>query len=44
MSHVRYLPATGRIWFACLASGFYVIELAPEVRAALKRPNGKGSR
>lgn len=34
-SHVRYVPRTGHIWFACMLSGFHVIELAPEVRAAL---------
>lgn len=41
MSHVRYVAATGHIWFACTASGFWVIELAPEVRAALRGPTGK---
>lgn len=38
MSHVRYLPETGQIWFACSASGFYVIELKPELRRSLKLP------
>lgn len=33
--HVRYLPETGHIWLSCGASGFYVLELKPEVRAAL---------
>ncbi|MEO6715870.1 MAG: hypothetical protein ABIM50_01270 [Novosphingobium sp.] len=42
MSHVRYVPRTGHIWFACTASGFWVIELTPQVRAALKRSNGGG--
>lgn len=37
MSHVRYVPDTGHIWFDCVQSGFWVIELAPEVRAALRR-------
>jgi hypothetical protein len=26
-SHVRYEPKSGHIWFACMTSGFYVIEL-----------------
>lgn len=33
--HVRYVPQTGHIWLACQASGFYVLELRPAVRAAL---------
>lgn len=37
MSHVRFVRETGQIWFACLASGFHVIELAPELRARLRR-------
>ncbi|MBB5685949.1 LVIVD repeat-containing protein [Sphingobium boeckii] len=41
--HVRYVPATGHIWLACGASGFYVLELKPEVRAALGLPR-KASR
>ena len=36
--HVRYLPETGHIWFACAASGFYVIELTPQLRASLGLP------
>ncbi len=36
--HVRYLPERGDIWFACAASGFYVIELAPKLRASLGLP------
>ena len=31
----RYLPETGHIWVSCGASGFYVLELQPEVRATL---------
>ena len=38
MSHVRYVPQAGEIWFACNASGFYVIRLKPQVRAALRLP------
>lgn len=33
--HVRYRPESGQIWFTCAASGFYVIELQPELRARL---------
>ncbi|MCE7796492.1 hypothetical protein LWE61_07940 [Sphingobium sufflavum] len=36
--HVRYLPKTGDIWLACQASGFYVLRLKPEVRAAVGLP------
>ena len=36
--HVRYRPETGQIWLSCNASGFYVLELKPEVRAALGLP------
>jgi len=32
--HVRYLLKPD-IWLSCGASGFYVLELKPEVRAAL---------
>ena len=38
MSHARYLQDTGHIWFACRDSGFYVIELRPELRTALNLP------
>lgn len=33
--HVRYLPKSGAIWFACVESGFWVIKLSREGRAAL---------
>ena len=36
--HVRYLPQTGHIWLSCGQSGFYVIELQPNVRKALGLP------
>jgi hypothetical protein len=36
--HVRYRPETGEIWFVCGASGFWVIQLTPEVRARLDAP------
>ncbi|MCB2076165.1 MAG: hypothetical protein KDE55_00545 [Novosphingobium sp.] len=39
MSHVRYMPKSGHIWFACSTSGFYVIELKPELRRALRLPS-----
>ncbi|HEX7854809.1 MAG TPA: hypothetical protein VF503_14055 [Sphingobium sp.] len=38
MSHVRYMPRTGHIWFACNASGFYVIRVKPALRAKLGLP------
>jgi len=38
MSHVQYLPKTGQIWFACGESGFYVLEIKPELRKALRLP------
>ena len=38
MSHVRYVPETGHIWFACVSNGFYVIELVPALRASLGLP------
>ena len=38
MSHVQYLPKTGQVWFVCSASGFYVIELKPELRSSLGLP------
>jgi hypothetical protein len=36
--HVRYVPKTGDIWLACAASGFWVLQLTPEVRAAVGLP------
>lgn len=44
MSHVHYDSAKGHIWFACNASGFWVLELKPEVRAALHLPKPTGKR
>jgi hypothetical protein len=38
MSHVRYVPQTGHIWFACTESGFHVIKLTPELRQSLGLP------
>jgi hypothetical protein len=38
MSHTRYVKESGQIWFACLKSGFYVIELKPELRRSLGFP------
>ena len=31
----RYVAETGHIWMSCGAAGFYVLELTPEVKAAL---------
>ena len=41
--HVRYVPETGHIWLSCSASGFYVLELKPDVRASLGLPPLGGS-
>ncbi|MEY2942648.1 MAG: hypothetical protein RLY97_662 [Pseudomonadota bacterium] len=38
MSHVRYVPQTGHIWFACVESGFHIIALKPALRKALNLP------
>jgi hypothetical protein len=38
MSHVFYDGPTGHIWLACNASGFWVLELKPELRKALHLP------
>ena len=36
--HVRYVPETGHIWVATRIGGFFVLELAPQVRAAMDLP------
>lgn len=36
--HVRYVPTTGDIWLSCGQSGFYVLQLTPELRAELGLP------
>ncbi len=36
--HVRYVPETGHIWLTCAASGFWVLELSPKVRADVGLP------
>jgi hypothetical protein len=36
--HVRYVAATGQIWFASQSGGFWVVELEPQVRRALGLP------
>ncbi|MCE7797085.1 hypothetical protein LWE61_11000 [Sphingobium sufflavum] len=38
MSHVRYRPETGQIWFACMDSGFWAVDLKPALRASLGLP------
>ena len=40
-SHVHYTAKTGQIWFDCANSGFFVIELKPEVRKSLGLTAGK---
>jgi hypothetical protein len=37
-AHVRYRPDTGHIWLATRAGGFWVLELQPQLRAALGLP------
>jgi hypothetical protein len=37
-AHVRYDAATGHIWLATRAGGFWVLELQPQLRAALGLP------
>ena len=36
--HIRYIERTGQIWFASQSGGFWVVELEPQVRAALGLP------
>jgi hypothetical protein len=36
--YVRYIPRTGQIWLSCVASGFYVLELSPELRRSKSAP------
>jgi hypothetical protein len=50
-AHVRYLPESGQIWLATQSGGFWVLELEPQVRAALglpavatRYPNGRAPR
>lgn len=38
MSHVHFVKDSGQIWFACNASGFYVIALKPQLRKSLGLP------
>jgi len=37
-AHSRYVPETGHIWLATRSGGFWVLELQPQVRAALGLP------
>lgn len=37
-AHVRYLPETGHLWLTTRTGGFWVLELEPQVRAALGLP------
>jgi hypothetical protein len=36
--HVRYLPRSSDIWVVCQASGFWVLQLKPEVRRVVGLP------
>jgi hypothetical protein len=38
VSHVRYYGRTGHIWVVCNRSGFFVLDLDPKLRRALKLP------
>jgi hypothetical protein len=37
-AHSRYVPETGHIWLTTRSGGFWVLELQPQVRAALGLP------
>lgn len=50
-AHTRYVPESGHIWLTTQSGGFWVLELEPQVRAALglpavptKYPNGRAPR
>lgn len=34
--HVRYVAENGHIWMSCAKSGFYVLELSPDVRLRIR--------
>ena len=40
--HARYVPETGHIWFATAAGGFWVVELAPQVRKHFRQAPARG--
>ena len=40
--HVRWVPETGHMWFATATGGFWVVELAPQVRAHLGMDDAPG--
>lgn len=42
--HVRYVAETGHIWFATASGGFWVVELAPQVRDHLDLDEPDGAR
>jgi hypothetical protein len=37
-AHIRYRADTGHIWLATATGGFWVLELEPQLRAALDLP------
>lgn len=41
VSHVRYQPRNGQIWAVCTRSGFYVLDIKPEVRRAVGLRHGR---
>lgn len=36
--HVRFIPATAQVWLTCFESGFWVLELSPDLRKAVGLP------
>lgn len=42
--HVRFVAASDQMWLTCQMSGFWVLELAPEVRERLKQPRRPASK
>lgn len=42
-AHVRYRPDTGHIWLSTRIGGFWVLELEPQIRAALDLPEVRSS-
>jgi len=41
--HVRWVPETGHIWFATASGGFWVVEMAPQVREHLGLDDDPGA-
>jgi hypothetical protein len=41
--HVRYVPATGQLWFGTASGGFWVVELSKAVRDHFFGPNARNT-